>query len=131
MIGGGTFRLSHHRGRLLVLDFWASWCAPCAKALPKLAQLVAEMEGDRAELLAINLREPPEEAKAALERMGVKSSAALDRDGAVAARYGAASIPYTVLVGRDGKVMRVFAGSSPRTETQLREILETPSRKTP
>lgn len=129
--GGGKFQLSQYRGRVVVLDFWASWCAPCIKSLPMLAQLVKELEGDTVELVTVNLRETPEEAQAALARMGLTSRAVLDRDGAVAARYGAAAIPHTVVIGRDGKVMRVFSGTSAGTEKQLRAILSPPAEETP
>jgi thiol-disulfide isomerase/thioredoxin len=124
LIDGGKFRLSQHRGRTIVLDFWASWCAPCVKGLPKVAQTVAEAEGGQVELVAVNLRESAEQAKAALDRMELNVTAALDRDGAVAARYGATAIPQTVVVGADGQVLRVFVGAGLETEKQLKATLE-------
>ncbi|HEV7221203.1 MAG TPA: redoxin domain-containing protein [Pirellulales bacterium] len=132
MLDGSRFSLSDERGKIVVLDFWASWCAPCMQGLPPLAKMVGAIEGDRVKLVAVNLQETPAEAEDALRRLKLTIPVALDREGQVAEKYGATSIPYTVVVGPDGKVSRVFIGGSPRLAEQLRKTIdELPSPEAP
>ncbi|MCY3842596.1 MAG: TlpA disulfide reductase family protein [Acidobacteria bacterium] len=59
-LAGGEERLSSYRGRVVLLDFWATWCPPCRTALPKLRELVAELPADRFALIAISVDEERE-----------------------------------------------------------------------
>jgi thiol-disulfide isomerase/thioredoxin len=120
LLDGSRFRLSGQRGKVVVLDFWASWCAPCVKGLPLVAALSDEFDADQVRFVAVNVQEAREDAAHATERLKLGIPVALDLDGRVAARYGAASIPYTVIVGPDGKFVRVFAGYGPRITEELR-----------
>lgn len=124
LLDGPRFSLSGERGKIVVLDFWAGWCAPCMQSLPKLAETVAACEPQKVKLVAVNLQQTPEEAADAMRRLKLDIPVALDRDGKTAAAYGASSIPYTVVVAPDGKVARVFIGSSPRSGEQLKKAIE-------
>lgn len=123
LLDGKSFRLSQNRGRIVVLDFWATWCGPCLQAMPKVDAVVREFQDAKVDLVAVNLEEPANQIESTLERHKLQMSVALDRDGVVAARYDAISIPYTVLVGRDGQVARVFVGNSPKLADQIRDAL--------
>jgi peroxiredoxin len=123
LLDGKQFRLSDQRDKILVLDFWASWCGPCLQAMPQVHQVVGEFADQHVELVAINLQEAPEQIKAALQRLQLDMTVALDSDGRVAEKYGATAIPQTVIIGRDGKVARLFVGGGARFDEQLREAL--------
>ncbi|MBI2823778.1 MAG: TlpA family protein disulfide reductase [Planctomycetia bacterium] len=118
------FRLSDHKDSVVVLDFWASWCGPCLQVMPQVDRVAREFADQGVKLVAINLEETPDKVKAALERLQLDMTVALDRDGRVAEKYGATSIPQTVIVGRDGKVARLFVGGSARFDEQLRAALQ-------
>ncbi len=124
LLDGKKFRLADRKDKILVLDFWASWCSPCLQVMPQVDKVVHEFADQNVELLAINLEETPDRVQTALERLQLTMAVALDRDGLVAEKYGATSIPQTVIIGRDGKVARLFVGGSARFDEQLRGALK-------
>ena len=111
LMGGDRFRLSAHKGKVVVLDFWATWCGNCLQAMPEIVKLHHESAGSDVEVVAVNLEEPPDQITALLERHKWQLPVALDRDGAVAAKYGVTAIPQTVIINRDGTVARHFIGA--------------------
>ena len=124
LLGGGKYRLSEHRGRIVVLDFWATWCGPCMQTLPQVEQLVKEFAGQGVELLAVNVQEEAEPIKAVLQRHKLEPQVALDRDRVAADKYGTDAIPQTVIIDRAGTVSRLFVGGGPRYVEQLRAALQ-------
>ena len=125
LLGGQEeFELSKQKGRIVVLDFWATWCGPCLKTMPILEKVVGEMPREaKVDLIAVNLEEAPRQITSMLERHKMKLTVALDQDGAVAAKYAATAIPQTVIIDREGKIVRLFVGSSPQFEKELRSAL--------
>jgi thiol-disulfide isomerase/thioredoxin len=123
MLDGSKFNLADHRNKVLILDFWASWCGPCLQVMPQVDKVAAEFADQGVKLVAVNLEETPDQVKGALERLQLHMPVALDRNGRVAEKYGATSIPQTVIVGPDGKVARLFVGASARFDEQLRTAL--------
>jgi thiol-disulfide isomerase/thioredoxin len=123
MLDGEEFRLRDQRGKIVVLDFWASWCGPCIQLMPEIDRVVGQYDPKDVLLVAVNLEETPEAVNATLERLGLKTTVALDRDGVVAHHYAAVAIPQTVIVDRAGKVARVFIGGGPQYVQQLGEAL--------
>ena len=119
-----NFKVSDYQGKVLVLDFWASWCGPCTQAMPMIDRLADEFADRNVEVVAVNMQESPAKIARALERMKVSPTVALDRDGVAAQRYQVSGIPQTVVIDREGKVARVFIGAGPKFEEQLRGILE-------
>jgi thiol-disulfide isomerase/thioredoxin len=124
LLGGGKFRLADRKGKVVILDFWASWCGPCHQVMPQIVSVAGEFAGQGVELVSINLQESPERIRATLDRLKLEMAVALDTDGRVAERYGAISIPQTVIVDRDGKVARFFVGATARFDEQLRQALK-------
>ena len=123
-LAGESFRLSKHRDRIVVLDFWASWCGPCVQSMPLVEAAVAEFGADQVELVAVNIQETPARIQAAVERLGLSATVLLDVDGQVAAAYQAQAIPQTVVIDREGKVTHLFVGGGSRFIVQFKAALE-------
>lgn len=122
-LDGRRFNLAEHKGRLVVLDFWATWCGPCMQSLPMIEEVVKEFAEQDVRLFAVNMEEQPDQIKTVLERHKMKFPVVLDRDGAVAARYTVTAIPQTVLIDRDGKISRLFVGGGKKTADALRAAI--------
>jgi thiol-disulfide isomerase/thioredoxin len=125
LLDGTSFQLSEHRGRVIVLDFWASWCGPCIQAMPEVDSIAGSFEDQGVRLVAVNLQETPDRINAALERLQLDTTVALDRDGAIAARYRATAIPQTVIIDRQGNIARLFVGGGREFPELFRAALET------
>ncbi|HTK73987.1 MAG TPA: TlpA disulfide reductase family protein, partial [Gemmataceae bacterium] len=122
-LDGQRFNLAEHKGRFVVLDFWATWCGPCMQSLPMIEEVVKECADQDVRLFAVNMEEQPDQIKAVLERHKMKFPVVLDRDGAVAARYAVTAIPQTVLIDREGKIVRLFVGGGKKTADALRAAI--------
>lgn len=124
LLDGKKFHLADAKGKIVMLDFWATWCGPCIQAMPQVETVAGEFEKDGVTLIAVNLQEAPEQIKPMLERHKLKVAVALDREGIVADKYKAIAIPQTVIIDREGKVARLFVGGGAHFDDQLRQALK-------
>lgn len=114
----GQVRLSDLRGRVVLLDFWATWCPPCLAMMPTLHELYRDWQGRGAEFVGIDAdgsASTPDEVRAFLTRHPFPYPVVID-DRNAGGVYGVSSIPHIVIVGRDGKISRVFVGGVGREQ---------------
>jgi peroxiredoxin len=115
-MSGETVRLSDYLGRPVILNFWATWCAPCRLEMPELQRAQAEFGDEGPAVLAINQEESAERVGEFLDEVGLTLPTLLDSDAAVGKTYGAFFLPTTVIVDQDGHVAAIHRGMISRDE---------------
>ncbi len=122
-VDGAKFNLASQKGKIVVLDFWATWCGPCTMALPILSEVTSSLKDKDVVFLAVNIQETPEQIKTFLDKKNLKVSVGLDSEGKVSELYQVRGIPQTVIVGKDGNVAEVHVGFSPDLKESLTKEL--------
>jgi thiol-disulfide isomerase/thioredoxin len=122
---GQPIDLTKHLGQdIVMLDFWATWCGPCVRAMPDV-DAVAEKYADRGLVFyAVNAGEDPATVKEFLAENQLDVPVAMDPDGTVSGLYHVEGIPQTVLVGKDGRVQVVHIGFSGALGKELEQNIE-------
>ena len=116
--GGEPFTLASLRGKVVLVNFWATWCEPCVTEMPSL-QRVRDQLAPRFEVLGVNYQEGPARIKAFLDKSGITFPVVRDTDGAVAKAWGARIFPASYLVDRAGHVKHVLIGGADWTGPEL------------
>ncbi len=122
---GGTFALSQLRGKVVLIDFWASWCKPCRFENPAVKMVYDKYKGKGFEILGVSLDRDQSAWVAAIAQDGINWKHVSDLgfwNNAAAQEYGVSSIPYTVLVDREGKILAKGLRSHD-LEAKLAELL--------
>jgi peroxiredoxin len=99
------------KGSVYVLDFWATWCGPCVASLPKLDELYKSLKDSGLKVFALDQSEEKATVAKFIAEKKMTLTALLDSDSKVGQAYGVEGIPTTVVVGKDGRVRKVFVGS--------------------
>jgi thiol-disulfide isomerase/thioredoxin len=111
MEDGTEVRADAHRGKILVVNFWATWCTPCHQEISVLAGLRKQVPADQMEIVSINFGESRQVfAKASEALEATKLTLTRDRNNKLAKQYRIAVIPFLMLVNTDGKIQSVHTG---------------------
>lgn len=105
-----TLDLSAYKGKVVYLDFWASWCNPCRVSFPWLNELQQSYGPDGLVVIGVNVDHDRALADQFLQRYGAQFKIMYDPDGDIAGKYVLKDMPTSVLIGRDGKVHFVHYG---------------------
>jgi thiol-disulfide isomerase/thioredoxin len=112
LLKDGNFKLEAVRGKVVLINFWASWCNPCVQEFPSMLKLMARFKDDLV-LVAVSTDETKDEAVRFVKTLGVSGANAhlvWDPSRKVADQYGVQRIPESYVVGRDGKLIRKIVG---------------------
>jgi thiol-disulfide isomerase/thioredoxin len=109
-LDGTPWRLAEMRGRVLLANFWATWCEPCRAEMPSLARLASARAADGLSVMAINYREGPPAIERFMQSLSIQLPVLLDRDGSAASAWTPRIFPSTVVFDREGRPHGVLVG---------------------
>ncbi len=125
---GQNLALQEQRGRVVLINFWATWCGPCKQEMPHLNRLHEKYRSAGLVLLGVNIDDDPRNGIAGAAKLGLKFPVLLDADKRVSRLYDLASMPSTVVIDRDGRVRYLHRGYREgyelNYEQQIRELLK-------
>ncbi len=101
---GKPHSLEAHRGKVLLVNFWATWCEPCKEEMPSMRKLRASLAGRSFEVLAVNLGEPESRIRRFTEQVPLDFPVLLDADKSAARAWKARILPVSYLLGTDGRI---------------------------
>jgi peroxiredoxin len=104
------FSLSALRGSPLVINFWATWCAPCVKEMPRLEAAYQQYQSAGLRIIGIDVNEPVAEVVIWAQHFKITYDLLVDNDGRLAYQYMVRNLPMTLFVGRDGIVRQIVLG---------------------
>jgi len=119
-LAGKPHKLADYRGKVVLVNFWATWCEPCRAEMPSMDRLRGSLEGRPFAVLAVNLAEPLSRIEKFADATPVRFPLLRDRDGSAAKAWQAKLLPASFLIGRDGRIKYVAYGELDWTSEPVR-----------
>jgi cytochrome c biogenesis protein CcmG, thiol:disulfide interchange protein DsbE len=123
-LDGKPTRLQDLRGKVIVLDFWASWCPPCVEETPALIALHRDISQRGGMVLGISLDDDPNAYQGFLEKHGVNFPTYMDKTKQIPLTYGTSMYPEAYIIGRDGRIVRKVVGPQNWTGPEMTAIFD-------
>lgn len=121
---GATRTLADYRGKVVVLNFWASWCPPCLREMPSMERLRVKMAGRPLVVVALDSAETRQEVDAFLSKMTLGFPILLDPDGSNTKRWKVFALPTTFLLDAEGRLRHVLTGPTEWDEGEALALIE-------
>jgi cytochrome c biogenesis protein CcmG, thiol:disulfide interchange protein DsbE len=119
----GPMSLTALKGKVVYVDFWASWCGPCRQSFPWMNEMQAKYAAKGLQIVGVNLDAKRADADKFLAEVPAAFTVAFDAQGETPRRYAIKGMPTSVLIGADGKVLRVHAGFRDDERKALEEAI--------
>jgi thiol-disulfide isomerase/thioredoxin len=128
LLDGQKAKLADYSGKVLIVDLWATWCGPCRQEIPHLVELAKEYKGKGVEVIGLTNENPETDAEMVKEFSKVfninYTIGWADQEMQSGLMRGRQAIPQTLIIGRDGKVLKHYVGFNPRLIPQMKEVIE-------
>ena len=118
-----TFDLNALRGKVVYMDFWASWCPPCKMSFPKLNELHNELKNQGFTVVAVNLDEEEQEAARFLAEHPVEFAVARDAEGTCPTEFEVMAMPSAFIIDKQGRIRKVHLGFKQDDVSEIRETV--------
>jgi thiol-disulfide isomerase/thioredoxin len=127
--GNETVTFDAFKGKVVLINFWASWCEACMAEMPSIEKLYEELKGEKFEVIAVNVDDKPERVvPAVVSRLKLTFPIYTDKGGELASAFGVAAIPFSVIGDRKSRVVWAESGerdwSSEDVKGELRKLLK-------
>lgn len=121
---GASVKLAKQPGKVIYLDFWASWCGPCRQSFPWMNGLVDKYKAQDFQVIAVNLDGQTADADKFLAKLPARFTVAYDPKGTQAKAFGVKGMPTSLLIGRDGKVIYQHMGFNEEGRDKLEKMIQ-------
>ncbi len=121
MLSGTATHISEFKGKVVLVDFFASWCIPCRKSFPELEALHRQHESKGLVVIAVNVDEERKNADAFLQMFPHTMRVALDPKGSVAEAFGVSAMPTTMILDRSGQIRYTHKGYTEKALAKMQE----------
>jgi len=129
-LSGREVKLSSLKGKVVMVNFWATWCPPCRQEIPSVMRLNQLMQGKPFQLLAVSIDEGGADAVSSFFRQsGTSLPALLDSDGALSRRYGTTGVPETFIIDTKGVILKKVVGGMDWSSPEVIAFLDGASRR--
>lgn len=123
-INGGSFTLSQEKGKVVLLDFWATWCPPCQMSIPELKKLDETYSARGLEVVSISLDDRMDKVEKVVAKEGLKHRQLFAGDADAPAKYAVRGIPMFVLIDKQGNVVKIWTGFSDEIAADWRKEID-------
>jgi peroxiredoxin len=123
-VDGKMHRLADYRGKVVLVNFWATWCEPCREEMPSMEALRAGLQGRPFVVLAVNVGEGARAARGFGDKMSLRFPLLLDRDTKTTRAWGARVLPASFVVGPDGRIRYSYLGAIDWTGAPVKSAIE-------
>ena len=130
-LNGQQVSLSDHRGKVVLVNIWATWCAPCRQEMPSMQKLYERFKGENLKILAVSIDSTGREAVAPfVQRLNLTFPVLLDPKGDIGPLYGATGVPESIIIDKEGTVVEKIIGpidwSTPQAFQFFQDLINKP-----
>ena len=123
-VAGGKTKASELKGKVSVIDFWATWCEPCISEIPKFNKMTEEFQGKDVQVVGITVESPHDDIRPKVKETGMKYTVLVGNDAVVDGFGGLIGFPTTFIVTKDWKIYKKYMGALPDKDARIKKDIE-------